>query len=274
MNSGARADGGLEILGVALGRAWIAHGDGRVARRRPPPRAARIAEDPRGHLGKIRQVAIRERMALSAEAAQPVLHVGGVARLAHLAVVDEIDAGLDLTTHHRGHRGPDAGVERGGIHRHALLLGVHRADEIGRARQTPGVRREEPLGAVRERHGPAQAAGANIGTGGPSSVALKTTRTACPIRIAFEIAVHDVGHHRRPLGQRHVGDGVRDRRAPEDAVGVDRPPPRGLRPLRAVAAAEGTDGARIVMTLAARGAALDQQLAGRPPRPRRAWSRD
>src|SRR4029077_21010374 len=51
-------------------------------------------------------------------------------------------------------------------------------------------------------------------------------------------------------------------RAPEDAVGVDRPPPRGLRPLRAVAAAEGADGARIVLTLAARGAALDHQLAG------------
>ena len=70
-----------------------------------PPRAARIAEDPRGHLREIRQVAIRERMALSAEAGQPVLHVGGVARLAHLAVVDDIDAGLHLTTHHRGHRG-------------------------------------------------------------------------------------------------------------------------------------------------------------------------
>ena len=126
--------GGLEVLDVALGRLRIAHGDGRVAGRRLPPRAARIAEDARGQLREVRQIGVRERVALSAEAAQPVLHVGGVARLAHLAVVDEIDAGLDLLTHHLGHRGPECGVERGGVDRHALFLGVHRAD-----RDRPGA---------------------------------------------------------------------------------------------------------------------------------------
>src|SRR5215813_3453583 len=97
-------------------------------------------------------------MALPTKAAQPILHVRGIARLAHLAVVDEIDARVHLTPHHLGDRGAYARVERRRVHRHTLFLGVHGADEIGGTRQAPGVRREEPLHAAREWHRPAQAA--------------------------------------------------------------------------------------------------------------------
>ena len=55
--------------------------------------------------------------------AQPVLDVGRVARLAHLAVVDDVDAGLRPACRRpRATASRDASRERGGVDRHAFLL--------------------------------------------------------------------------------------------------------------------------------------------------------
>src|SRR5262249_46514481 len=97
---------------------------------------------------KLDEIAVLQRMALTAEAVEPVLDVGGVARLAHLAVVDQIDPGAHLLAHDLGDRRSDARVERRWIDGHALFLGEHHPDEIGRARQAPRVRRQEPIGAA------------------------------------------------------------------------------------------------------------------------------
>jgi hypothetical protein len=79
---------------------------------------------------------------------QPIFDVGGVARLAHLAVVDDVDAGLDLLFDDCRHCRADARLERGRIDRHPLLLGEHRAHEIVGTRQAPGVGCQEALGAA------------------------------------------------------------------------------------------------------------------------------
>ena len=67
---------------------------GRVARRRLAPRAAGIAEHALREPRKVGEILVDERVALAAEAGQTVLDVRRVARLAHLAVVDDVDAGL------------------------------------------------------------------------------------------------------------------------------------------------------------------------------------
>ena len=87
-------------------------------------------------------------MTRAPEAVEPVLHVGGVARLAHLAVADDVDARLQLLFDHVRHRRADARAERGRIDRHAFLLREHRADEIVGAREAAGVRGEDAVDAA------------------------------------------------------------------------------------------------------------------------------
>ena len=79
------------------------------------------------------------------EAGEPTGDVGGVARLAHLAVVHDVDAGGDLTAHGFGHRVAD------------LLLGGHlaveggegaREGDAGGAGQAAGVGGEDAFGAA------------------------------------------------------------------------------------------------------------------------------
>src|SRR2546426_7455635 len=76
-----------------------------------------------------------------------------------------------------------------------------------------------------------------------------------------EIAVDDVGHHRRAFLERDVGDRVGLGHASHDAVRVDPPAARRGTPLGGVAAAERTDGARVVVSLTARRALLDDETA-------------
>src|SRR5882762_5048785 len=78
---------------------------------------------------------------------------------------------------------------------------------------------------------------------------------------AVEIAIDDVGHHRRALGEGDISDRVGHRRAAHHAVGVDRATARGILPFDLVAEAERAVRARIEMRLAAGGAFLDKQLA-------------
>src|SRR4051794_1195155 len=53
-----------------------------------------------------------------------------------------------------------------------------------------------------------------------------------------EVAIDDVGHHRRAFGKDHIGDAIRYRRPPHDAVGIDRPLAGSGLPLDLVAEAE------------------------------------
>ena len=61
-------------------------------------------------------------------------HVRGVADLALLAVVDDIDARLDLLADDVRDGAADARVERGGIERRAGVEGFEHRREIGGAR--------------------------------------------------------------------------------------------------------------------------------------------
>ena len=47
-------------------------------------------------LGKLGEILKDETVAGAAEAVQPVLDVGRVARLRHLAVIDDVEAGVDI----------------------------------------------------------------------------------------------------------------------------------------------------------------------------------
>src|SRR5207302_5241332 len=76
-----------------------------------------------------------------------------------------------------------------------------------------------------------------------------------------EVAIDDVGHYCRPFRQRHIGDRVGHRRAPHDAVGIDRAAARGFLPFDLVAKAERAVRPRIEMRLAASGAFLVEELA-------------
>src|SRR5262249_20731034 len=126
----------------------VAHRDRRVAGRRLAPRAAGIAEHALFQAREVGQVLVNKSVAGAAEAGEPVLDVGGVAWLRHLAVVNEIDAGFDLLRHHLGHRRAHARGERDRIDRHAFFLGEHHADEVGGPWQAAGVGGEEALGAA------------------------------------------------------------------------------------------------------------------------------
>src|SRR5207247_5650892 len=87
---------GTEVLDVSLRRARVAHADGAVARGRLASRAARIAEYAAGHPREVDEILVLQRVARAAEAGEPILHVGRVARLAELAVAHHVDAGLHL----------------------------------------------------------------------------------------------------------------------------------------------------------------------------------
>jgi hypothetical protein len=137
-----------EVGGIGEGGGRITHRDRTRAGRRLAARAPGVAEHAAGHAGKIDEVPVLQRMAGPTEAGQAVLRVGRVRRLAHLTVVHDVEAGFGLLANDLGHRGPDAGGQRGGVDRHPLFLGEHRPDEIFRTRQAAGMRREEALGAA------------------------------------------------------------------------------------------------------------------------------
>ena len=143
------ADRGLQIVDVRDRGLRVAHADRRVAGRRLAARAAGIAEHLLAQLREILEVLIDEGVAGAAEAREAILHIGRVARLRELAVVDEIDrrrrpACCTISATAERTRAPSASR----IDRHALLLGVHHADEIVRPRQAAGMGGEKALGAA------------------------------------------------------------------------------------------------------------------------------
>src|SRR6476646_6637794 len=126
----------------------VAHAYRRIACRRLAPRAAGIAEHALLELREIREVLVDERVAFAAEARQAILDVRRVARLAHLAVVDDVDAGSHLLADDFGDCGFDASRKRVGLDGDAFCLRIHHPYEIVRPRQAAGVRRQEPLAAA------------------------------------------------------------------------------------------------------------------------------
>jgi len=68
------------------------------------------------------------------EARQPLVDVGNEAGLAHLAVVDDVDAQLGLLAHDVADRPPHAGGERVRVVRAARGLGLDELQQVGRAR--------------------------------------------------------------------------------------------------------------------------------------------
>ena len=119
---------------------------GVLRRERPGSPKTRLAR-----LGKSRKVLVHEGVAGAAEAGKPILHVGGIARLRHLAVIDDVDAGIGLLSHHLGHRRAHPRRQGGALDRHSLFLGVHHADEVVGPRQAAGVGRQEAIGAAYHR---------------------------------------------------------------------------------------------------------------------------
>src|SRR5690606_15570897 len=67
---------------------------------------------------------------------------------AHLAIVDDVDAGFDLAADGILDRLDDLGFERLGRHVLALLGGDHHLGEVVRTRQAAGMGGEEIFGAV------------------------------------------------------------------------------------------------------------------------------
>ena len=82
------------------------------------------------------------------EAAEPLVDVGDEARLGIFAVVDDVDAELDLLLHDLLHRARQPRARAGLVDRLALFLGREHVEKIGRAGQRAGVGGEDALGAV------------------------------------------------------------------------------------------------------------------------------
>ena len=85
--------------------------------------------------------------AVAREAVQPLRDVGGVAALAHLAVGDDVDAGVHLPAHDVRHGAHHAGVEGALVGERLVLLGEQHVGDVLRPRQGAHVRGENAFGA-------------------------------------------------------------------------------------------------------------------------------
>ena len=81
------------------------------------------------------------------DAADAVADVGGVGRLAHLAVADDVDAGRDLKADDLLDGARGFGLERRGIDGAALLAAEDQVDQGLGPRQAAGVRGEDAIHA-------------------------------------------------------------------------------------------------------------------------------
>ena len=91
--------------------------------RRTPGTTAPRASRPRGRA--------RGASLVDLEAAEPLVDVGDEARLGVFAVVDDVDAELDLLLHDLLHRARQPRRARGLVDRLALLLGREHVQQIG-----------------------------------------------------------------------------------------------------------------------------------------------
>src|SRR5512133_3182188 len=85
---------------------------------------------------RVRPRAPPRHVLVSLETAQAFINVGDEARLAELAVVDDVDAEIDLLAHDLGDRGAQPRRVRLFVDGFALLSGLHDVEQIGGTRQT------------------------------------------------------------------------------------------------------------------------------------------
>ena len=139
----------FQMCDIGLRRLGVGDRDRAGAGRCLAARPAGIAKDALRQPRKLREILIDKGVARTAKPAEAVLDIGRIARLRHLAVIDEVDAGMRLFPDDLRNRVADARLERRAVDRHAFLLGEHRADQILGPRQAAGMRRQEPLRPIR-----------------------------------------------------------------------------------------------------------------------------
>ena len=79
---------------------------------------------------------------------RPLVQVGDPGRLAHLAVVDHVDAGLDLLGDHVGHGPAELGTVIGAVERLPLIYRRQKGKEFRRPDQASGMRDRDSLHRV------------------------------------------------------------------------------------------------------------------------------
>ena len=137
-------------------------GAARHRRAAEPRGAAALLVEARVEIGVVDEIAVgsglRRLVVVAApegaDAGEPVADVKGVGDLAELPVADAVDAGRHLLLHDLVHRGGETGVERGLLDRPAGLARLEEFEQVGRARQTADVGRQDALGAVFHRPEP------------------------------------------------------------------------------------------------------------------------
>src|SRR5262245_40485066 len=75
-------------------------------------------------------------------------HVGGIAHLALLAIVHDVQSGLDLLAHEVGDGPAHTRVGGGGVEWCSAIQGLQQGPEIIGTGQAPGMRGEDALGAA------------------------------------------------------------------------------------------------------------------------------
>src|SRR5262249_56505563 len=98
--------------------------------------------------GEIRPVRTALDLALAAEASEPLAHVGGIADLALLTVIDDVDAGGRLLTHDVARGALNARRERRGVDRCTCVHRLEHAEQLRRPRQAPRVGGEDAVRAA------------------------------------------------------------------------------------------------------------------------------
>src|SRR5262249_28169151 len=147
----------LEIVDVGLELRHAAIGDGRGAdhvslARGYVPLAVELRKGLR--FARARPRALPRHLPVHLEAAETFVDVRYEAWLAEFAIVDDVDAEVDLLAHDLGHRLAQprgVGLRVDGL---ALFLGPHHGEQIGGPRQASDVGGENPVDAAL--HGPSR----------------------------------------------------------------------------------------------------------------------
>src|SRR3984893_13762891 len=91
---------------------------------------------------------LARRLRIRLKAAQPLVYVGDEARLAEFAVINDIDAELDLPVDNFFHRLAQAAGMRCRFATFLGSFGRHYFQEVGRPRQTAGMRGGDSVAAA------------------------------------------------------------------------------------------------------------------------------
>jgi hypothetical protein len=83
---------------------------------------------------EVLEVLVDEGVGLTAESGEPVFDIGRVARLAHLAGVDDVETGIRLLVHDLGDRFGNAAVQGGRLDGHSGPWHIVRTRSSGRGR--------------------------------------------------------------------------------------------------------------------------------------------